>query len=255
MNGDGGGMVLVRHLRLTTGMRIFSRETWARLIAGLVIAFMAGAIVAIGVKDSGGWVAGTRWDLRVLQHARASLPTWADALLLAIPWLGTNITIFALLVPFAVWLHRRQRADIVAQLGAAAVGNYLLNLITKSAFGRPRPSLWPRRGEYMWASYPSGHMIAMLSVLLFAAWLLYRERRQIWAYCAWLPAFAATLYSRLYLGVHWPTDVVGGLAIGFVWFLALWLTFRRPNWRSKYCHPRGFQWTGQDGSERDLEAK
>jgi len=210
---------------------VLSRRAWLRLIGGFVAAFAAGVIVAIAVKRAGGWQAGTGWDRTVLKHSHPALPRWADTILLLVPWLGTNITYFALLIPFSVWLRRIHRSEIAAELWVAVIGNYLLNLVTKAAFGRPRPALWTRRGEYTWTAYPSGHAIAMISVLLFGAWILHRERGRIWAYIVWLPLFAATCYSRLYLGVHWPTDLVGGIAIGVVWLATLWLTFRRDDWR------------------------
>ena len=217
---------------------VFSPHAWIRLTVGFVTAFAAGAIIALVVQRGGGWVKGTHWDVDILERTHTALPAWLDTILMFIPWLGTNITIFAVLIPFTIWLYRRNRADVIAQLWTATLGNYFLNVVMKFAFGRPRPSLWPRRGEYSWAAYPSGHMIAMVSVLLFGAWLLHRERGDTWAYVVWAPTFVAMLYSRLYLGVHWPTDVVAGVAMGAVWLTALWLTFRRPDWRgTALVHP------------------
>jgi membrane-associated phospholipid phosphatase len=70
----------------------------------------------------------------------------------------------------------------------------------------------------------------MLSVLLFAAWLAYREKRVVWPLIVWTPLFILMLYSRVYLGVHWPSDVVGGVIVGVIWLVVVLLVFRR-NWR------------------------
>lgn len=211
-------------------VELYSPVTWLRLFLGFAVAFASGAAVALVVEHAGGWTSGTRWDVVVLNRAHLALPPWLDLILLVVPWFGTNITIFAVLIPVGVWLRRRGRADVVAQLSAAAVGNYLLNLFLKLEFARPRPTIWPRRGEYAWSSYPSGHVIAMLSVLLLAAWLLRRDGGYRWPLIVWPPLFFLTLYSRVYLAVHWPTDIIGGVAVGMVWALALWLVFRQPGW-------------------------
>jgi undecaprenyl-diphosphatase len=197
---------------------------------GFAVAFASGAAVALLIRRGDGWANGTGWDVSVLRRSHVALPRWMDFVLLVVPWLGTNITIFAVLIPLGILLQRRGRADIVAQIGAVAVGNYLLDFLLKFAFARPRPSIWPRRGEYAWSSYPSGHAIAMMSVLLFAAWLGHRETRALWPFVAWPPLFIMMSFSRVYLGVHWPTDVVGGEAVGVIWLLAAWLAFRRPGW-------------------------
>jgi undecaprenyl-diphosphatase len=87
--------------------------------------------------------------------------------------------------------------------------------------------LYEQRGQHAVPAFPSGHSIAVVAVLLTAALLLYRYRGQKWG--IWLVAgfFILNSFSRIYLSVHWPTDLIAGSIIGAAWMLSCWRAFRR----------------------------
>ena len=131
-----------------------------------------------------------------------------------------------IIVVFALWLWRSKgRGELALQLVIVSLGSLIMNAVLKDLFNRPRPELWEHRGQFAWASYPSGHAIVCTSVYFTIALMLYRERAWRWPFVAAGTMAGVVLYSRLYLGVHWPTDVVGGLAIGVVWLAATQYAF------------------------------
>lgn len=71
-------------------------------------------------------------------------------------------------------------------------------------------------------------MVASISVLLTFARLLHRERGWRWPYPVVGLITIVSLYSRLYLGVHWPTDVIAGLAMGILWLVGSWRSLATP---------------------------
>ena len=150
-----------------------------------------------------------------------TVPAAFDWVMLALPWTGTNLTVLPILIVFAFWLWRwRRRAELAVQLVTVSLGSLIMNAVLKDFYNRPRPELWEHRGQFAWASYPSGHAIVCTAVYFSIALMLYRERGWRWPFLAAGTLAVIVLYSRLYLGVHWPTDVVGGLAIGVVWLAA-----------------------------------
>ena len=101
-------------------------------------------------------------------------------------------------------------------------GGVILSYGLKSVFGKTRPDLWESAIKEVSFSYPSGHALGSTVLYGFLAYLFATRFPKF----SWLIYLLAVLLigaiglSRLYLGVHWPTDIIGGYGIGF-----LWLTF------------------------------
>ncbi|OUJ72560.1 hypothetical protein BXP70_18345 [Hymenobacter crusticola] len=161
-----------------------------------------------------------------LRAAEPSLTAWVRRITFfaSAPFLtGAGIVLPSLLA----WLKRRREA---LELFLAVLGSTLLNQFLKSHFHRSRPetALFPQPG----LSFPSGH--AMIGVALYgcAAWLLWRHgRHPFWS--ALLLGWALVVgLSRIYLHVHYATDVLAGFAAGIVW-LVLLRTALRLWWREQ----------------------
>jgi membrane-associated phospholipid phosphatase len=203
------------------------------VVAGYAFAFLAGMAFAFWLHSHGDWHDGLRWERELLQAVHVRLPAWADAILTVMPWLGTNITLVPLSIVAIIWLaaYLKRYHDAV-YLAVVQLGSSSLNPALKFLYERERPSLVPRRGWYTWGAYPSGHAIASIAVLITLAIILYRVKGWRWPTYAVVPLLIISLYSRIYLGVHWPTDVIGGAFVGLVWLAFTYFAFREDQRRT-----------------------
>ena len=186
-----------------------------------------GAVLALLIQSTGDWRSGLPWERALLLRVDRNVPVAFDWLMLALPWIGTNLTLLPIIAACSFWLWRKKdRGELATHLMMTSVGSLILNAVLKGVFDRPRPELWPHRGEYEWASYPSGHAIVGVSVFFTIALMLYRERGWWWPFVLAGTVLVLNLYSRLYLGVHWPTDIVAGVVLGVSWLGATHYAFR-----------------------------
>lgn len=122
-----------------------------------------------------------------------------------------------------------KRRSAVFLLGAVA-GGLILSFALKSGFDRPRPDLVPHGAYVYTTSFPSGHaMMSAVTFLTLGSVLAQSQRRRRLKVYLILLALLITLavgVSRVYLGVHWPTDVLAGWAVGAGWALFCWLIAR-----------------------------
>jgi undecaprenyl-diphosphatase len=112
----------------------------------------------------------------------------------------------------------------------ASVGGWILNWLLKAAFARTRPDIVPHLREVMSSSFPSGHALTSAAVYLTLGALLMRiaEGRLAKYYCIAIAMLLTFLVgtSRVFLGVHYPTDVLAGWLIGMTWALLCWVVER-----------------------------
>lgn len=158
-------------------------------------------------------------------------PEWLEEMGRDITALGgfTVLTLLTtVLVGYLLLVHKARAALLVltSVLGAVACSYSL-----KDLFGRPRPALVPHLVVVHSASFPSGHAMLSAAVYLTLGALLARlqTRLVVKAYvllCALLLSFLVGA-SRVYVGVHWPTDVLAGWSAGAAWAALCWLVARR----------------------------
>ncbi len=154
-------------------------------------------------------------------------PAWFEELMRDFTALG-GIGVSSLLVAAAcgfLLLRRKRRTALL--LFVATSGGVLLSLLLKIGFERPRPDLVSHGSLVYTASFPSGHSTIAAVVFLTIGALLARMQPNpvLKIYILSLAGLATVLVgiSRIYLGVHWPTDVLAGWAIGSAWALLTWL--------------------------------
>ena len=112
----------------------------------------------------------------------------------------------------------------------ASGGGLVLSSLLKYAVDRPRPDLVPHGNLIYTSSFPSGHAMISAVVYLTLAALVTRliERKRLKGYALSVAIILTFLVgvSRIYLGVHWPSDVLAGWAAGAAWALGCWLIAR-----------------------------
>lgn len=200
-------------LALTCAVLVAAASAWS--FAGLtqdVLAREESVELDVGVQA---WVVTHRAD-------------WLTTSMQGFTWLGSGLVLVPVLLAAGVYslVARREVRDTVA-LWAAFLGSVGLYELVKALVARPRPPAMDDLVRTVGASFPSGHMTQALATWGMLAFLLLRAR----PHRAWSLVTSAILLvllvgaSRIYLGAHWLTDVLGGLALGATWLTTLLIVY------------------------------
>ncbi len=163
-------------------------------------------------------------------------PPWLKETMRDITGWGSVVTIVFLTISVAVYLALANKRRIAVFVLAAIVGGEGVSTVLKVFYHRPRPDLVPHGMEVFTASFPSGHaMMSAIAYLTLATLVARVERRRRVKALVLALGVGMTVcvgISRVYLGVHWPSDVLAGWCFGALWALAAfsanrWLRRRR----------------------------
>lgn len=199
-----------------------------RLLALLIL-------IVIGIKVFEDVIAreSSAVDTALLWFIRQHMPAEMTGFFEIVTWTGAGIVLapLALVLSAGLWLaHRRHEAVVLAASMASA---WLFIYAIKSLVERSRPSLWSA-AWYWGSSFPSGHTVntaafaGTLAIVVARIWPRWRSSALTLA-AIWIGLVAL---SRLVLGVHWPTDVLAAICLGFVipLVMSVLIDLRKPDW-------------------------
>ncbi len=216
-----------------------ARREAVLIVALIIVALALLAIIRLGSEIAEDGTSGfDRWLITALRQpgnpAVPIGPAWLRPVMIDITALGGVTALTLLVTVSAGFLLAAGRHRHALLLVAATVSGTILGQTLKQVFARARPQLVPHLVDISTLSYPSGHAFNSAVVYLTLGAMLARTEPG-WRVRIYIMAVAIALtlligFSRVYVGVHWPTDVLAGWVIGGSWALLWWaIAVRRPH--------------------------
>jgi membrane-associated phospholipid phosphatase len=173
------------------------------------------------------------FDTNVLQFINSYSNDFLNSFFASITQLGGVIGVIAITGGIMALLAVRHQYKRLAIVATTVAGSSLLNLMLKFIFDRSRPDLWERLVVETSSSFPSGHAMGSAALALAIMYITWNTKYR------WLAIILGSLYvliigiSRMYLGVHYPTDVLAGWIVSAAWLCVVILVFNTNHIRLK----------------------
>ena len=167
------------------------------------------------------------FDDALLWHAHALSSPTLDRFFVVVSALGYQWGVVPADIALTLGLLVARRWREATFAGVSLGGSALLNMATKQFFQRDRPALWESIAPEHTFSFPSGHAMGSATLAMVVVLLCWHTRFR-WPTGVLAALFALTVgASRIYLGVHYPSDILGGWAAGIAWVSGVYLVLYR----------------------------
>ncbi|MGC3968986.1 MAG: phosphatase PAP2 family protein [Pirellulales bacterium] len=159
--------------------------------------------------------------------ARTIGPRWLEDVMLDATALGSGLVLSIIVAVSAGFLYMEKQRRVATLMLATTMSGALLSIFLKWVFARPRPIVVPHLRHVTSMSFPSGHAMASAVVYLTLGVMFMKavSSRRAKAFCM-VVAISLTLligFTRVFLGVHYPSDVLGGWLAGCAWASLAWI--------------------------------
>jgi undecaprenyl-diphosphatase len=211
------------------GAAFLRRHGWrlGLLFAGVLLPLWAFAELADEVREQEGFF----FDQPLLLAANAMARSGFDQLFLFFSAIGYQYGVVPVDIALVLLLALKRRLREGLFAGIALAGSALLNVAAKQFFARDRPSLWESIAPEDNYSFPSGHAMGSMTLALVLVALAWPTRWR-WPVLIAMAVFVAMVgLSRVYLGVHYPSDILAGWTAASVWTVGAYLLVFRGHLR------------------------
>lgn len=179
----------------------------------------AGLFIVLAVAVVLGWTSSV--DIAVLKAVHAMASPAFDAIVLVLTNFGKPVVAAAVAVILAAVLFAQKRVQPAVIMACGVLGSGLVAYIVKLLVERTRPDLWTWLVTETGYSFPSGHATASAALVLCGIVLLWHAKWRRTALVVGGVYVACIAFTRLYLGVHYPSDILGGWLLSFAWVTAV----------------------------------
>ena len=205
---------------LRYGLDFIRRHPWRLLLpfVGVLLPLWAFAGLATEMREDGFLF----FDLPTMAFLHQWTSPRIDAFFSVVSRIGYLWGVVPANVLILLWLVLRRRHRDGLFFGLAVLGSLAINLAAKNYFARVRPELWLSIAPEHSYSFPSGHAMGSVTLGVAVTLLCWRSGWR-WPVFAGAAAFIALVgLSRIYLGVHYPSDILAGWAAGTAWVVAMY---------------------------------
>ncbi len=188
------------------------------LLLGVYLPLGIFSLLAVGVWQHG---KGFLWDIPILQAVHTmSDPDWAPFVYILSKF-GVFWGVFPIATLVALLLVHLRRWRSLTYLAFTLLGNIAINRTAKMVFQRERPSLWEMFVHKLDYAFPSGHAMSSMSLVAVLVILTLGSRWCWWVLVAGSVFITVIAWTRLYLGVHFPSDILAGWMLSLAWAIGV----------------------------------